>query len=153
MEKCFIILFQYFWNVHFKTFTDFLHKNVLILSNNKSVHYKAFSMEITKATFWLRSKKQVFRDEKIQKAAKIKLKKNIFQKKPDWFCSKTIDPICFHKDGGIVQRKMMLKKIVSHELSWLYANVPWYFVYWKEYYVIAFWANLQLWKYPNIAHW
>ena len=43
-------------------------------------------------------------NEKIQKATKVKKKKSS-KKLPEWFGPRTIDPICFHKEGVINQRK------------------------------------------------
>ena len=51
--------------------------------------------------------------------------KNFPPKKiPQLFCHKTNDPICFHIDVVINQRKLMFKKKVAPGRSWGYKNGP-----------------------------
>ena len=94
MAKYFSILFQYSWKVHFISFTDVLHRNALMWSNNRIMQYK----KVFFLFFWnyksnlsIEVKKIGFRDETIQKAAKVKDKPSS-KKIPERLDPRTIDP-------------------------------------------------------------
>ena len=54
----------------------------------------------------------------------IQIKTFLQKKIPQLFCHKTNDPICFHIDVVINQRKLMFKKKVAPGRSWGYKNGP-----------------------------
>ena len=125
-EIFFIILFQHSWKVHIISFKYFLHKNALILPNNKIVHSKAFFfIENTKIIYQLRFlKKNGFQQWKNPKRHKSK------KKSPPKNGPRNIDPIYFIKKVWLIsaswcfqQKSCSQTQLVVHKCTLIYVFV------------------------------